>query len=344
MAICLKRTDLADDQVSLLISDQISGCQQMIKNLEREAVFASVSLVGKSLFKRMENSKWRRAFFHWGNAGYVQSLLKRSMAGMPDACDLFLCANIELFGIAFCRTYGCELELFEDGIASYSMEMGDFYQVVSKPSGREKKRRYACYANAKRIYFFCPERLKWEPPFEVKRLESFAEDKYFVQSLNRVFGYDPQIDPYLEKYIFFEEAYRSDGRLVDDMDIVERTAQIVGKEQILIKRHPRSQEDRFGRLGFSTNVSCGIPWEVIALNICLDEKVIITIASAAAITPYLLLGMKMKAVLLYKMFQDAPLKRDVLEVLEAICEENSECLTPGSMDEYMEVLKNVKER
>lgn len=343
VAVYLNKSFFQEDKVSLLISDAINGSGHLITNLRNSAKFEQVFLVHRQLFRKIENSKWKRALFHEEKKFFARFLLRKCSTELPEICDIFLCANIDLFGVAFCQCFDCQLDLFEDGIASYSMELGEFYQDIFDNHNEIKKKRYACYANAGRIYLFCPERLKWKPPFMIEKMGSFIEDMEFIQFLNQIFEYDSLKEPYAEKYIFFEEAYYSDGRDVDDVGIVSMIADVVGKENILIKRHPRSEVDRFGEIGFHTNSNSGIPWEVIAINVCLDKKVIITIASAAAITPYLLLGMKMKAILLYKLFSDAPLKRDVLEVLEDICGENPDCLTPDSREQLIDILENIRE-
>lgn len=341
VASYLRYTDFKDGRVTLLLSDQIRDCQQLKNNIIKTEMFHSVGLVCKDTFKRMEGSRYRRGMFHLMKGKYASKWLKQCSDFLPEKCDIFLCANVELYVVAFCECYACRMELFEDGIASYSRELGDFYNEIAESFAGGKKKRFRCYSEAKAIYLFNPENLKWCPFFNVKKMEPFYHKKDFLQILNQIFGYTSGKDAYSQKYIFFEEAYESDGRVVNDIEIVEVIASIVGKENLLIKQHPRSLKNRFGELGFHTNTKCNIPWEVIALNTCLEEKVVITIASAAAITPYLLLGMEMRAVVLYKLFPDAPLKRNVLEVFETVCEECPNIGVPDTREELRAILQHT---
>lgn len=72
-------------------------------------------------------------------------------------------------------------------------------------------------------------------------------------------------------------------------------AAIYGKDNIMIKVHPRNRENRFKMLGYNTNTDLTIPWEVIALNIDgLDNKVLATMTSTALINTYLCLNSNSK--------------------------------------------------
>ena len=42
-----------------------------------------------------------------------------------------------------------------------------------------------------------------------------------------------------------------DGYNVNDVEIVEKIASIVGKEKLFVKTHPRNPENRFEKLGYS---------------------------------------------------------------------------------------------
>ena len=110
-----------------------------------------------------------------------------------------------------------------------------------------------------------------------------------IKTMNDVFDFALKVDTYSQRVIFFEESYYNDGIDVNDIEIVNDLEKQYGKENILIKRHPRNRKDRFGELGYYTSVENSVPWEVIALNIPdLDNKILVTMTSTALISTFLL--------------------------------------------------------
>lgn len=104
-----------------------------------------------------------------------------------------------------------------------------------------------------------------------------------------------------EKYIFLEEAFVKDGILSMDVELVEELASVVGKENIVVKLHPRNPVDRFSMRGFSLFPNSKIPWEIILLTNDLREKVLVTVSSSSSITAKLILNKPMYAIQLYSM-------------------------------------------
>ena len=88
---------------------------------------------------------------------------------------------------------------------------------------------------------------------------------------------------------------------------MKQLAQQVGKENIMVKIHPRNPENRFEKLGFKTNKDTSIPWEVILMNIDdVSNKVFITIASQAILNPIMIFGLTIKAYSLYPCLTEIP--------------------------------------
>ena len=117
------------------------------------------------------------------------------------------------------------------------------------------------------------------------------------QELAILFDYANCQDKYDEKYIFFEDGAR-DWNDSTDVDLMQKIAEIVGKDNIIVKTHPRNPENRFAKLGFKTNTNTSVPWEVIASNIDIENKVLITMFSQSVITPDVLMGKKGLAIIM----------------------------------------------
>ena len=114
------------------------------------------------------------------------------------------------------------------------------------------------------------------------------------------------MDVYDKKYIYFEECYFAETGYMEDVELINTLAEKVGKENIMIKIHPRNPENRFEKLGYKTNKDTFIPWEVILMNNDFSDKVLIAIGSQTILTPYMLFGMNMKSYSLYHCLKEKP--------------------------------------
>lgn len=101
-----------------------------------------------------------------------------------------------------------------------------------------------------------------------------------------------------EKFIFFEESFAADFRTTNDLELFLEIANLVGKENIIVKRHPRNPINRFEQLGFKVMEQQNIPWEIMLLNNNISDKVLISVGSSATLTPFFLYGMRPKTFLL----------------------------------------------
>lgn len=103
-----------------------------------------------------------------------------------------------------------------------------------------------------------------------------------------------------EKYIFLEEGMFQDHALVADITLLDRIAKIVGKENIIIKRHPRCVYDRFSTRGYKVLEHSSFPWEVSLMNEEASKHVLLSLSSTATTTGKTVLGKNIKAIQLYK--------------------------------------------
>lgn len=102
-----------------------------------------------------------------------------------------------------------------------------------------------------------------------------------------------------EKYIFLEEAFVWDGISSTDMDLVDFVARAVGKENIIVKMHPRNNINRFSKEGYKIVENSKIPWEMTVMNSDLSDKVFITVSSTSAFTAGLVFDKPFKTINLF---------------------------------------------
>lgn len=126
------------------------------------------------------------------------------------------------------------------------------------------------------------------------------QDLNTVNLHRSIFGYNELPK---EKYIFFEEALFSDLYPISDMDLLEQLASLVGKEKIVVKPHPRSRMDRAGLRGYKMFQNSKIPWEITAMLNDLSGKVLVAIASNAALSTKLVFDKPQTAIQLCNMLE-----------------------------------------
>lgn len=143
-------------------------------------------------------------------------------------------------------------------------------------------------------YLFSPQYYIGERDRELVHIpEINYNDINIVKYLNKVFGYENK--NIRQKFIFLDGA--KDGFIDEDENkkIIFTMIETVGSENFAIKPHPRTDLNYYRDMEIDI-ISSSIPWELYCLNTNIENKVIITYCSAAAVMPAILYGKKMKVV------------------------------------------------
>ena len=297
-----------DDKADLLVHDRLRGYERVKENVEKLDVFENV-IVQPNHYKKNKFGKFVRIFKEYR---FATSFFKNKKY------DEMYFAN---FGFSSQRIYDtlsrgkkrCKLNYFEDGILSYSSKVEYFYQRL-KDNGLLKGNHETfliknhIYGAIDKFCVFTPELLEWNPKAkEIFRIDTIDKsDDEFKGIINTIFDYDRLEDIYDKKYIFFEESYFQDTGYMEDVKLIDELAETVGKENLMIKIHPRNQTNRFKKRGYKTNENTVIPWEVLALNLDLDDKVLLTIASSSIINPVAMFGCQAKSYSLINCLTEKP--------------------------------------
>lgn len=139
------------------------------------------------------------------------------------------------------------------------------------------------------FYCFLPELCDAGFPLPLKRIPSVLDNKdELVALLKYVFDYrDSKIS---QDYIFFASSLDADGKGVGETDMVMSLAKLIGKENLLIKKHPRDSRTVYEDAGLSVMEDSNIPWEIVQLCQDLSGKTLLTCTSGAPLTVSALLG------------------------------------------------------
>lgn len=123
------------------------------------------------------------------------------------------------------------------------------------------------------------------------------EEEGFKKFVNQAFNFHSTEDLEYEN-IFLEEAFAEDGHKNNDFELIKCISEIVGKENFVVKRHPRLSANRYQNTGININKDIQIPWEVYILNSDFTKKTIFTVSSNACMTPSLVFDISCRVVYL----------------------------------------------
>lgn len=171
-----------------------------------------------------------------------------------------------------------------------------------------------------------------------------AGTKSLMQTVSNVFYVKKVIQEYDRKFIYFEECFANDFNNNGDLQIINVVAAIVGKENLMIKLHPRDKTNRFEQAGIKTNTYLQTPTEALLSEMESKDAVFISFTSGSTINYKFLCDYNIRTILLYKLFPEAYVKMSQMQIEwfdKFINKYNKNIYAPSSLPELEEILKNI---
>ncbi len=320
VACWMKYALFPDKKADIFISNHFNRADNLEENIQKTGLFENVKLIDTKKESRYQVQ--RKGLYRVQSNINPEIPLGEYVKLDYGYSDLYI-ANFDgfsqlLYSGLYHKNDKLRLHVYEDGISTY-MEFERYYRKFENYyySSKEsffnaiRRRVYGVrniYGNISGFHVFNPELMKWDPGCPIETIPKIDPgDREFVKLLLSVFDVKQSDDRYDEKYIFLEESFYADGEAISDTELVEELADRVGKENIMVKIHPRNPVNRFRQLGYKTNRDTGIPWEVILLNMeNAEEHVLVTIASSAILNPIMIFGIKTHAYSLFPLLREIP--------------------------------------
>lgn len=299
-----------DDKVDLIITDTFNGYTKVKENINKIAIFNNVyiaeirnSIVNKSITSTLKK------------IAYVFNLKKMIVDTLDNIgiYDEMYCWNYDVF-TSNLRSYfvlknkNLKFFIYDEGYISYFpmdevMPNKGFSKIIeyrNKIIGLS----HIIRKNIDGILLFEPNLLIYKPKCEILTLDrNIFYSNEFKKIIQNIFDTSKVAKNYNKKIIIFEEAMFSNSNEFDDEKVILNIVNKVGKENVLIKLHPRTKEDRFSKLGIKTLGNDGIPWEAITLTSDFSNKVLIAISSGSIVNYRLTYGKNMRAIMMFKLFK-----------------------------------------
>lgn len=316
ISLAIERNEEAD----LYIDPQFSGAETYAQQIQETGLFQQVEVI-KS---RDIYSKYLSA-----GPGLINHLqIAFSYLHVDDIAEMITAPHIRYKNIFVSSKaylprmvilyyikhhFDVSINYFDDGAGTYHNDRA--YNIKNNDEkirrlifGKDAIRRdYPRYVYAPVIYRELNPNATWD----VFPLYRFWEKTEKKNMLNSIFNIStiPEIK---EKVIILDEpkgellSRENSKKLEGVYNII---IQEMGSDNVIIKKHPRNQEP--DHPGFHYYKETGIPFEVLCMNMDMNDKMIITYSSTAAVTPKILMEQEPKVIVLRKMFETNTGEKDL---------------------------------
>ena len=306
VAVQIRTTQFHEYDADLLLISGSSGMEDVYENIQKSPLFDKVNIVPmrvceketeriKIILKQIFDKSW--GFYD----GYGFKPSEEYDAVFLNAFTMRTC----LMALYLNERRDVGIYRFEEGYGTYLDELGTsskrfLFTVKLWDKALRMRKRPPLFDIIKGHYYFFPELILYKPKYKTFQIPPF--DVHDVKFRDFIFStyHMPPKDEFDKKYIFFEENIIDDD--IDDYSLIMKIADVVGRENLMIKLHPRRAVDRFSEQGIKVSTSTGTPWEAILVQQDLSDRVLLTISSSAAMASRLYFNSNVKTFMLYKLF------------------------------------------
>ena len=333
----------------ILILEDSSFGRKIFERISSVGIFRKTFFVEKAWTKLRELHKDR---IRWSGIYLNKKNIYRIW---PDlSCDfndyqyMSFCPAADFFICNFAYLFNKKIRYIwlEDGLSSYA-NYGDFLPNKSmKDFARRMLRHNSGKKNIECQYLYRPELANYQIPFERLKADFLRPDSETAKMAEFIFDFKSE-NIIKEKYIYFDNAYRKDGIVANDYEILSTVSEIVGKDNLIVKPHPRNDISLYDGTGLKVCKNNYIPWEIYYFHKeMLRDKILIGAVGTALLSPFLYFNSKQKVILLVEMLDTTKMhpkfKRFITNIKEIVIKQHPEIfLTPKGYKELMEILKEV---
>lgn len=337
-AMQMKNTIFKDDYVTMLVCDHSIDADIYAARLNELQIFSELHFVVTMgacdvRTKRQKIEDFFDITFRQNNRyrNFTKSLVEKKYDEM-----IVYNYTIETYGIhALLSQYNRSISVsrYEEGILSYNgynmltgrrKLINNLRKIQGKPSIED------CLKN---FYCFYPQLYQDNliPCF----VPLIKQNDSIIVLIKKTFNVGSRKQQYNEKYIFFTSVYDFEGgKSVGEYELVCKIADLVGKNNLLVKTHPRDTRTIYIDNGFNVDENSAIPWEAIQLSGDFSGKIFMTLNSGSVLAGSTMSEKPIKTYFMYKLCDFS---------------ENSGCLRTVSniksllsKDSMQEVLRTVK--
>ena len=286
-AMQLKLVRYKNCEVDLIISDHSTNSDVVSSKLAQENFFCNVFFV-KSKGLVLNRNKFEKLEDFFKIAFCKDNRYKFFVPNIENCFyDEFLVFNydIQSYGIFsyLCNTNpNIKISRFEEGLFSNSVELmqtsrrkiiSDFRKIQKKPIIEKAWHNYYSFTPHLYTGLLNPVLI---PPINF--------NNEVLDILKKSFCINKDSLNYKQKYIFFTSVYDFEGgEPIGEYELVCKIANLIGKENLLVKTHPRDERTIYKDNGFNVDKNSYMPWEVVQLINDFSDKIFLTATSGSVL-------------------------------------------------------------
>ena len=309
-AVNIVLQDKLDADLYIINEYIYDNCSELSQKIKAEKIFNNVKLIETDIFNCNTSSTRINTFKLYLNCGkVVKSFLLREEYEKIYFCTNSLIERLVRFYFLNAGAPSTKFIMYDEGVASY---MG-----IMETAGRFAERvvRYILFGKKSLNTVF--NKCLYVPEFYCKfndsqygtvaKIEPIDIESSAMSIYNRIFDFKEN-GCMKEKFIFLDtvhkRALKKDAQ-VGYEKIIENIFNMT-KDNLIIKSHPSDKSSRIDGVKYFDNSD--YPFEIIAANSDINDKILITLSSTASVTPKIIFDKEPVVILLYKMFSDSLLE------------------------------------
>ena len=345
MAIQMKATIFKDDYVCIMVSDHSNKAENVFQRLKK------ISFFDENVFMKSKGYIHNRSIIDKCKEFWQITFGKNNRYGiyLNDLKSLyfdeivFFNLEIDMYGIySILSRYNEKLlySSYEEGVLSYENIYYDSLKFKIIRFLRKITNRPNITDNHKNFYCVYPE--LYNGNLNAKHIpEIDKSDNTIKNVLAEIFNLNSEnlYDKY--KYIFFETIYETEGYKIGELELFKKIAKILGKDNILVKKHPRSNITYYEENGFAVDTNSDVPFEAIQLNYDMHNCTFITTVSGSVLSVNSILNTPSQVYMCYRLID----YDKVSKIKEYIChvEKVITILKKNGRLKQVRVINDIKE-
>lgn len=345
LAMQMKFTIFADDYVSLVLSDHSANAESVFERLFRQNFFEEcVFIKSKNIIQSRGPFEKIKEIFQMGFCkGNNYGFYLKDLKSLDYDEVLFYNLEIDTYGVFSIlseHNKSIQYSSYEEGVLSYENIFYDSFKFKVIRSLRKLSGKPNILDKYQKFYCVYPELYKgFLKAIPIPALS--YNNLRLKEILADIFQIKMDVDYSKYKYIYFESVYDTEGRGIGELEILFQFAERVGKENILVKKHPRSNIHVFEENGIAVDTNSSAPFEAIQLNNDLSGSTFVAATSGSVLSVNSIVD-KPSSVLLFYPLTEYEKEEDLRVFVQHVEEVVSKFQDVGKM-KHIKILRSLNE-
>lgn len=304
-SIQMRKTIFKEDLVELIITDHSKNARDVASRLKKFGFFSDVYFVN-TLGSLDNRRKIRRVIDAFSISFLKSNEFDFYIKDIEEPFfDEFMVFNYDIrmygvFAILSNFNHNIKLSRFEEGILSYNTET--LYTPTRKIVSFLRKIQKKNIVEDSMLNFYCYYPDLYMGKLHGVKVPLIEKSEFLTEILQQSFDFNESNIKYPQKYIFFTSVYDFEGgNPIGEYELVCKVASLVGKNNLLIKIHPRDYRTIYADHGFNVDENSAVPWEAIQLAGDFSEKIFLTVNSGSVLAGSFMSKKPVRTFYMYKL-------------------------------------------